>query len=58
MKIAKKDRQSVINRNDSICVSMCKNDREIIRKKAEENGISMSSYIRMVLKNHIASTEK
>lgn len=57
MKTAKSDRKSVINRNDSICVSMCERDREIIRQKAQESGLSMSSYVRMVLKGHIAKME-
>ena len=54
MKKAKIDRQSVINRNDSVCISMCKHDRDLIDKKAEECGLSRSSYLRMIIKKYIA----
>jgi predicted DNA binding CopG/RHH family protein len=54
MKIAKADRDTVINRNDSVCISMCKRDRDLIDKKAEECGLSRSSYLRMIIKKHIA----
>lgn len=54
MKMAKIDRESVINRNDSVCISMCKHDRDLIDKKAAECGLSRSSYLRMIIKKHIA----
>lgn len=54
MKIAKADRDAVINRNDSVCISMCKRDRDLIDKKAEECGLSRSSYLRMIIKKHIS----
>lgn len=53
MKTAKTDRESVINRNDSICISMCKKDRDVIDKKAAEYGLSRSSYVRMIIKKYI-----
>jgi predicted DNA binding CopG/RHH family protein len=53
MKMAKADRDSVINRSDSICISMCKRDRDIIDKKAAECGLSRSSYVRMIIKKYI-----
>lgn len=54
MKTANEDRDSVITRQDAICVSMCKRDREIVDKKAKECGLSRSSYVRMIIKKHIA----
>ena len=54
MKTAKADRDTVINRNDSACISMCKRDRDLIDKKAEECGLSRSSYLRMIIKKYIA----
>lgn len=54
MKTAKIDRESVINRNDSVCIAMCKKDRDVIDKKAEECGLSRSSYLRMIIKKYIA----
>lgn len=54
MKIAKNDRDSVINRNDSVCIAMCKRDRDLIDEKAQECGLSRSSYLRMIIKKHIS----
>lgn len=54
MKKPKTDRESVINRNDSVCISMCKKDRDVIDQKAAECGLSRSSYLRMIIKKHIA----
>ena len=54
MKTPKTDRESVINRNDSVCISMCKKDRDVIDQKAAECGLSRSSYLRMIIKKHIA----
>lgn len=54
MKMPKVDRESVINRNDSVCISMCKKDRDVIDQKAAECGLSRSSYLRMIIKKHIA----
>lgn len=54
MKTANKDRDSVITRQDAICVSLCKRDREIIDQKAKEVGLSRSSFVRMIIKKHIA----
>ena len=53
MKMPKADRESVINRNDSICISMCKKDRDVIDRKAAECGLSRSSYVRMIIKKYI-----
>lgn len=58
MKTAKADRTSVISRNDSICISMCKQDRDIIDAKAAECGLSRSSYVRMIIKKYILDAEK
>ena len=54
MKTAKIDREAVINRKDSVCISMCKKDRDIIDKKAAECGLSRSSYLRMIIKKYIS----
>ena len=55
MKTPKTDRESVINRHDSVCISMCKKDRDVIDQKAAECGLSRSSYLRMIIKKYIAA---
>lgn len=56
MKVAKNDRDSVISRKDSICISASKQYKEFLAKKADEMGLTMAALARMAinefLKNH------
>lgn len=56
MKMAKIDRNSVINRKDSICIAASKEYKTMVEAKAKEMGLSVSSLVRMALnefmKNH------
>ena len=56
MKTAKKDKDSVIGRKDSITIATSKNYKDMVEAKAREMGITMSSLGRMALnefiKNH------
>ena len=56
MKTAKPDRNSVINRKDSITIAASKDYKDMVEAKAKEMGISVSSLARMALnefiKNH------
>lgn len=56
MKTPKADRNSVINRKDSITIAASKDYKKTVEAKAEELGISVSSLMRMAfnefVKNH------
>jgi post-segregation antitoxin (ccd killing protein) len=56
MKTARANRNSVINRADSICIAASKDFKKAVEEKARDMGISVSSLVRMALsefmKNH------
>lgn len=49
MKIAKSNRNEV--RENTLCVPMSKEEKQAVQSAADEMGVSMSAFARMVLKD-------
>jgi predicted DNA binding CopG/RHH family protein len=55
--IAEKEILVPNHRTETITIRLTEQEKETIAKKAEENGLNQSSYVRMIVKRYLKETE-